>query len=191
MSDKKIILEDSADAAVFETREVEGWWSTDPQTGRILFWENDERMARWHGCTHKKCECGNIYRKNSYCEQCQARRELEKYSKYEVVEWDEDTPLFVHEYEHYVFDADDLFCFCSENELNPADLTLLLCDPVYPHMVFPDYWEECLPEDGELPDEIQTALDAFNEVIKNSKPTCWYPGKKRVVLPENWIEELK
>jgi len=46
---EKIVPYDSAEAASIQT--VTGWVS---RSGR--FWGNDEHMARYDGCTHRKCD---------------------------------------------------------------------------------------------------------------------------------------
>lgn len=81
MTDKKIIMEDSPEAASIKT--VTGWVSS---TGR--FWGDDERMARFDGSTHKRCDCGAVIAHRSYCRACSDRKEAEKWEAMPEAEWD-------------------------------------------------------------------------------------------------------
>src|ERR1035441_3784975 len=87
MMEPKIVLYDSPEAATFQTG-LSGWVS---RTGR--WWGNDEHMARWEGCTHKKCACGEITEKG-YCKACRDKKDDEKFWARPRVEWDGKAMLY-------------------------------------------------------------------------------------------------
>lgn len=72
---EKIVPYDSAEAASIQT--VTGWVS---RSGH--FWGNDEHMARYDGCTHRKCDaCETLIPVRGYtiCDQCREAKEIEKW----------------------------------------------------------------------------------------------------------------
>jgi hypothetical protein len=173
---EKTILDTSDEAAQQVT--ITGW------KGGGFFYGNDERSARYAGCTHRKCEtCENITPKSRiYCETCQSKRDRERYEKLPLVEWDGETPLVIFRDDRYFFDADDFFDWCECEEIDPASVMLVLCEPEYLHQIDTDTWSDDLPEDGELPDDVAAAVDALNKVIAAAGPSCWREGKQRVTL---------
>lgn len=166
---------DSPEAATQET--LTGWVSGGDDR---RFWNKDEHMARWSGCTHIKCECGNIHKKMyTMCKECGAKKSLEAYLKKEFKEYD-GSAVVTRDGDKYFFNEDDLRGYCEENEIE--ELELLFCEPNYYHTIDTDIWEGESPEDwdGELPKEMQEAFDKLNEVIKNNKEILSYaPGKIR------------
>ena len=65
---------------------------------------------------------------------------------------------------------------------DPEELELFICDPVKLGEIQSDYWDDDLPEDGELPPEVEAALEEFNAVIRKSKPVGWSPGKFAAIV---------
>lgn len=181
--EKAIIIYDSPESAQIKT--VTGWVSS---TGR--FWGKDEHMARWEGCTHKKCECGNLTEKSwTKCESCRAKNNLENYLKLPFKEWDFETPIYDDSSDKFFWSEDDLIEYIEEyqednNEL--PSLKLYLCEPQKFFDVSPDYWADIMPEDmDELPSEIKTALHNFNTVLKNAAPASWVRSKFRTEYKSN------
>jgi hypothetical protein len=61
-------------------------------------------------------------------------------------------------------------------------MPLIICVPNYPRQIDGDYWSDDLPEDGDLPTELEKAVDAFNKVIRNLQPLSWSPGKYAAIV---------
>lgn len=160
---------DSPEAAQLKT--VSGWISSD---GR--FFGNDENLARFAGSTHKICECGNeMPVSRIVCDSCYAKVRAEKYWKLPFKEWDRETPLVVYDDDKFFWDEDQIIEYLEENELNPEDLKLVICEPRYPSPIDSSYWEDDLPEDHELPDELQNKIVELNKFIKTLEPLGWWP----------------
>lgn len=186
---KPMIL-DSSDEAARLVDGLKGWVS---RTGR--FYGDDERLARWDGCTHVTCDrCGAAVEKSHFrCGPCGNKDRAERWAKLPLVEWDGETPFCLDDSDHYFFDADSFYDWLfDQNEdgdeddqrIRAEDVRLVLCDPVHYRPIDADYWYDDMPEDGDLPDDIAAALDALNAVIRAHKdPAAWFPGKQRIVMP--------
>ncbi len=126
MSDNPMILMDSPEAASIQT--VTGWVSR-----RGMFFGNrpdSELMARYHGCTHRKCEkCGELVDIHSHCHPCHAKAEIEKYGKMERRQWNGTDALYSQAVDHYFFDGDELDQYCEDKETTPKALRLIICVP--------------------------------------------------------------
>jgi hypothetical protein len=165
----KTILYDSEEAAQFKTG-LSGWVDS-----KGTFWGKHEDMARYSGCTHKICECGNPMQKHWLrCEECREKRDIEKYDSMERKEWDGETPLYSHSADRYFFDADELLDYMEEYECTEKDLRLIICKPVFLRQLDDDYFS---PEEGELSIAVQNAIDELNEVIREEGAVAWEPSK--------------
>lgn len=161
------VMYDSTEAAEIKT--VTGWVS---RSGR--FWGKDEHMARWEGSTHKLCECGNLIKKErSKCDFCSEKVRVEMYYKLPLAEWDGKTPVALWDDDKYFFDEGDIEDYLEESELEPEALRLVLCEPNYPRCIDEDYWEDSLPDDGEMPKDIKAKIEELNALLKSSKPISW------------------
>lgn len=176
---KPVVLADSPEAASFKT--VSGWVS---RLGN--FWGNDERMARYDGSTHRRCECGEIIEQRSYCRKCHDRKEQEKYLAMPAASWDGVIPLCIHGTDTYFFDVDSLLYHCEEQNCQPKDLPLVICVPTLAREIDPnEHYCDDLPEDGDIPPEIEEAFARLNAAIKACKtPLSWSPGQQ-AVTPES------
>jgi hypothetical protein len=176
-----VILNTSDDAAKQVT--VEGWVS---RRGIFYTGSDAERIARWDGCTHIACECGELAPKGyTKCLKCRVKADHERWLKMPLIEWDGVTPLVIHRDDTYFFDADSIYEHAAEAGCAVSDLELVVCEPCYARQVDEDYWQDDMAEDGELPDVIRKALDAFNKVVAAYRePLCWHEGNQRVVLPD-------
>ena len=175
-----IVLEDSPEAASIKT--ITGWVSRD---GR--FFGKDERLARFAGATHRTCaKCGEVHVINGYCHTCRDARENEKFNAMEKQDWNGIDPLVIFDSDIYFFDADDLDNYCAENDVKAHELRLVHCIPNMAREVESDYWEDALPEDGDIPKEMQEALDILNEAIRKAAPLSWSQGIIAAVVPEDW-----
>jgi hypothetical protein len=176
--EEKIIMYDSPEAASVKTG-LSGWVSANGH-----YCGKDEHLARWDGCTHRQCECGHIYEKTWVCcEKCRQKKSNERYlalphTPFEQVEccmlWDDDKFFFSHE---------DVEEYLEENNLQPEDIRLQVCEAKTGlSRVDEEQWREELPEDHELPPEIQEAIKALNEAISKHSPTVWWGIEKRTTF---------
>lgn len=165
---------------------IDGWVSRNG-----YFYGDDERAARYDGCTHVACErCGKPVRKGWLaCDECREKREAEKYAALERKEWDGEGMIYSDSHDQYFDcweDVDDLIDELSGpgSPVTIESLRLLICEPQYAREVDTDYWSDDLPEDGDLPPDIEEALEEFNAVIRNHRePLSWIPGKYAVRIP--------
>lgn len=177
MRTREIVRYDSPEAARQVT--VTGWVSLH---GR--FYGNDEHIARWDGCTHTVCDCGELADKGyTRCERCRAAAIVKQWEAMPIVEWDGETPFCEHDGDRFFFDEDSFYDWCDDEGIDPTEVRLVLCEGRRFRTVDTDYWCDDLPEDGELPDAIRDALDALNAAIRaHDKPAAWYPTKQRIVM---------
>ena len=141
-----------------------------------------ERIARYDGSTHSRCDgCGSPCEKSRIrCVSCQKKTDDERYAALPFQEWDGDTPLAIFGSDDYFFDLDDVEMYCDTHDCAPEDLQLVLCNPNNLSEIDSDYWCDDLPEDGDLPPEIEKALAALNSTIREyGKAVSWFPGKIR------------
>ena len=172
MTDEMILI-DSDEAAKRAT--VEGWMS---RTGRF-YWEY-ERSARYDGCTHVYCEdCNNIIPKSgiSICDDCKEKRDTSKYISMPRKTWDRETPIYSESNDEYFQDEDDLNDFMEEHGCSVESMRLIICEPTHFRTLDASFFYDDLPEDGELPAELEAAIDALNSVIETLPPGSWSPGK--------------
>lgn len=186
--EEKIILFDSEEAAKYVTN-ITGWVSKD---GR--FWGTDERAARYDGCTHVKCECGNITEKGWLkCDSCRHKADIEKYNSFPFREWDKKEPVYSYAADKYFFEESDLEEYCDEEEVDPKDLRLVLCNPNYLSEVELDGAE--LPEDTDLEDvvdkELLAMVAALNDKIRQQNPISYCPGRTRTEYVPNSIQSIE
>jgi hypothetical protein len=172
--EKELIVLDTDDG-VAELKTVTGWVS---RHGR--FYGDNEQLARYDGCTHKKCECGNTMTKGwTKCENCRHNKRLGLYNDFTFEEWDEIKPICTYDGDVYFFDTDSIEDYLEEHELEPKDLKLVICKPNYTREISDGYWEDSLPEDSDIPKELQIRLDELNKFIKTLEPLSWSPSNVR------------
>ena len=182
-TNQKIVMFDSPEAATYRT-DIKGWVSGDG-----LYFGNDERTARWSGCTHKTCECGKIYDKGrTRCNSCQAKIDMEKYYALPMVEWDGVTPVCTFDDDKYFFSDEEVLDYLADLDEETSEGRLVLCEPGKLHTIDADNWCDDLSEDGELPPEVQVKLDELNEAIKNAPTVTWWAGKTRINMDPLWAE---
>jgi hypothetical protein len=144
-----------------------------------------EQTVRKELSTHKTCDCGNIYEKNSYCDPCATKRSLENYCNKPFKVWDGTTPLCTWDNDTYLFDIESIEEYLEENELEPSDLQLMICEENNISNIDESYWEDIMPEnwdsmaDGNK--EFVQKLKEFNEFINMQPPFSWREGNHRTI----------
>jgi hypothetical protein len=94
----------------------------------------------------------------------------EKFFALPVEKWDSTTPLCVFDTDHYFFGEDVLDWLAH----HPEDVRICKCKPGYLHGVDAEQWADDLPEDGELPEDVQFAVNVLNTAIAAAGPVCWW-----------------
>lgn len=182
--EEKIVMYESDEAATFVTN-ISGWVSSNGH-----FYGKDERAARYDGSTHHKCECGEIAeRMYTCCKRCREKNDHARYMALPEVPFEEVECCMLWEDDKFFFDPGDVAEYLENNDLQPEDIQLQVCEAKdkLSH-VHEEQWQDELPEEGELPEEIRTALKALNEAIDNHSPTIWWGIKKRTTY-KNLYEE--
>lgn len=179
------ILNTSDEAARFVTG-IDGWAD---RHGRFFGNAKDaEEMARWSGCTHIVCpNCGTPTIKGyTTCQGCREKTATKRYEAMERKQWDGEIPLYSQTADEYFFSEDALNDYL-ESGGSIQSLRLIICEPIYLREVDVDYFCDELPEDGELPEDVFSALEELNKVIRDQKPVSWKPGKYAVLNLGNTI----
>lgn len=185
VNEKKIIMRESDEAASVKT--VTGWVSSD---GR--WWGDDENIARYAGCTHQLCECGQVVDKHTTrCNSCRRKDEDARFDALETKIWNGEEPIVLDHNDRYFFDAQDLLDYCYDEGVQPQDLRLRICEPQYGREIDDSYFCDELAEDGDVPDAIMEAMGVLNQAIKDSGPLSWYPSKYAAVIPDEYKVEVK
>lgn len=169
----------NSDSAAYFSLNIHGWVSSD---GR--FFGSDESSARYAGCTHRLCDCGEIMEKYyTMCASCKEKKEMAAYLLKPKKLWNGTDPLYSEKINGYFFNRNDFFSYLldhkDEKENFRISLRLVICDPVYLKVIDPyELYNDDLPEDGELPIEIIEAFKTLNKIISsNTVPIAWIPGK--------------
>lgn len=157
-----------------------GFMSTDN------FFFKDEKSARYRSHTHSLCECGTeIIRGYSICNTCRVKKRNEMFNKMTYCEWDGVEPLVIFDTDTYFFSSDDIDDYLEESGDKPEDLQLVICQPNMYQTINPDYWEDVLPEDGDIPESLYQKLKELNEFIKTLPPASWSQGNIRTYYTPN------
>jgi hypothetical protein len=194
--EETVVMYDSPEAATLV--EMKGWKS---RLGHFYPGDNpsSEHGARWSGCTHQTCVCGNIYEHGRVrCNSCQAKIDCEKYYALPIANWDGITPTCDDERDKYFWTKEELMDEMywqleeAKKRGEEPEMHVVIAEPHYLHQLDGSEWSDDLPDegDGELPDEVGAAIDALNAVLKEQGPSCWYPGKERIDMDKLW-KELK
>lgn len=176
----KQINYDSPESAAYKT-DICGWVSRNGH-----FWGKDEHMARYDGCTHLKCKCGKYFPKEGYmiCPECRVIHDQETYSSFPKEKWDDKAPIATFGGGEYFWSREDLDEYLEDNNLKVEDLQLVFCKPLLlPQFDAYDLLYDYLPDDDrEVPNDIEDAVSALNEVLLKHKQLSWYPGKVAVIV---------
>lgn len=161
---------------------VTGWVSSEG-----VFWGKDEHMARWSGCTHMTCECGDVHAKSqTSCDACFQKRDLARYAAMPE-RADTGDMLFSDYADRYFSEISEAEDYAFDEGLTLHDLRLIICEPNAMREVEDDYWEDDLADDRTIddtaPNAILQKLRELNDLIREIKPVLsWRPGKYRLAL---------
>ncbi|MFH1984821.1 MAG: hypothetical protein ABIL58_23515 [Pseudomonadota bacterium] len=188
--DEKIVMYDSPEAAKQGKKLLFGWWS---RKGRYYApGKEAEHMARWDGCTHRRCDCGEIMERMwTKCAKCREKAEVERHAARETAEWDGKGPIYSETIDRFFMGWSEVEDYCVDQDPPVAykDLRLLACQPIMAQPIDPfDYYGDNLPEedDGSLPHEIVMAFKRLNEEIRAcTTPLAWEPSKIAVRIGES------
>lgn len=174
MPEEKVLF--NSEEAAHRVTGIEGWVD---KNGR--FWGKDERAARYSGCTHMICECGNEMKKGyTKCENCIAKGRREKYLAMPFKEWNGEDILVMFSEDVYFRDEDEILEYLEDSESKPEDLMLCICEPNYFTPLDGSQWDDVLPEDADtLPKGLSAIIDEFNEKLKQIPAASYSQGKFR------------
>ena len=180
--DTKVVMFDSDEAAFLMTG-ISGWVS---RHGRFM--GDDERAARYDGCTHTRCEdCGEpVDRGRLICPKCNEARDVKRCAAMPKEEWNGEGMLYSDAADKYFSGWDEIESFLEDNDGAVESLRLIICVPQYLPLLCDDYGYDEIAEDGELPDAVIEAIEEFNTVIRKVGAVSWYPGKKAAIVPEQF-----
>lgn len=172
MDDKKIKYNSTEAARYVEN--IKGW--VDINNRFHGDGKDAEHWARYSSCTHMICECGNEYKKGwGVCSECRDKKELENYYKLDFKEYD-GSVVYSKLLDKYFFDENELIDYLYNEDYEiVTDLRLVLCKENYFNELESDYFEDVLPEDGDLPEKLQEAIDELNNVIKQLPCASYSP----------------
>lgn len=181
--EKAIPYEDAADQAT-----VTGWVCKKCRH----FWAADEHMARYCCSTTQPCKtggcAGRAKKGRRFCGDCERVESEKRFAAKKRVEWDGETPLFVWADDQFFYDAESLRDYCSENEIEPADMRLVLAEPTSPpDFDMSEFLCDNLHEDQELDDKEINAT--VNQWIKDQGVISWV-GTALVVTPESVVKHI-
>lgn len=172
MAEALVILPDDPRAARLVTN-LSGWVDRHGQ-----FFGDDEDLARYAGSTHSACkECGEVTSKGwLQCTKCRLRKDIAKYETYPKQEYTGDI-VYSDARDEFYLDEDELLDALVDGATCES-LRIVACEPQYAHYIdAEDFFHDSLPEDGEVPDELEKIVTAANEAIKAyGKPLSWVPA---------------
>lgn len=158
------ILFDSPEAARPAT--VSGWISA---SGRFF---TDERMARFDGCTHIRCQHCDAPTPKGYlfCNACREERDRAAYAAMEARDWDGEQMIYCEDREEYFSDPDEAMDQW-EGEGLPR---LVLCEPTFARAIDSGIWEDDLPgEEHDVPYWLAELIGEFNAKLKGTPVLSW------------------
>lgn len=169
---ENIIPYDAPESAHIVT--VTGWVSS---KGR--FYGSNEDLARYDGCTHRKCkECNALIPKwYTHCDFCRAERDVKRWESLPRKDWNCEDALYSESCDVYFLDIDQLSDYCLDHDIGVEQLRLVICEPISLSQIDSSYWHDELAEDQELPWEVEEAMEKLNEVIRAQPAVSWSPGK--------------
>jgi len=142
-----------------------------------------EEIARYHGCTHRRCQkCGEPAPKGyTACDSCRDKAEVERHAKMERRPWDGEALIYSQAADEWFHDLEEVLDHCACHEVTPESMLLVITEPVYADTIDPlEHYVDDLPEEsdyGDLPGDIQEAFETLNKAIVSCKvPLSWRPS---------------
>jgi len=188
MLEEKVLLFDDPNLVEYRT-DLEGWTGPD----RLYYGkgEEGERRARYGNSTHRKCGCGEIFPKNSYCRVCSEKKSKENFLKLEEVEWDGESMMCERYNDKFFSDMDEVLEYCEENEIELEELELMLCEKSVKisEINIDELNEEYCDADyngvSHYHPEIAKKVEELNELIRSAEPKLWFQTNKRIKIDKN------
>ena len=187
MKEEMIVMYDSPEAAHESVLTVDGksspcWVS---RHGKVYNQRDAEHLARYDGCTHRACGlCGApTERHYTACDKCREAAAVKRHAERERRPLNGEY-IYSNAADEFFDEWSDVESYCEEHGTTPADLRLLICEPVMAREIDPnDYYADDLPDDCGVPKEIEDAFQALAEAIRDCKtPLSWRPTKFAVDL---------
>ena len=137
----------------------------------------------YYSATQVLCKaCGMLTVKGyPLCAKCCDKADAERYAALPRAKWDGETPLYSETNGRFYNTPEEASDDAIEAGVPLADLRLVICQPVYATRLEVDYLSEDLPDDGEIPQQIIDAMDAFNDAVAGVI-LSWEPGKMALDL---------
>lgn len=180
MTDDKIIMYDSDEAAQYGERTIRGWFDRHNQ-----YFAGNEHLARYSGATHKKCDkCGEITRVNGYCKTCHIKKREEVFAKAEVIDWDGKCMVYSETLDEYYSEPILAVEDGDEHGIKPSELMLYECERLGLAELDSDQWYEELAEGDDVIDEIQGLVEKFNAGLVKLETNTWYPTSRAINVKE-------
>lgn len=172
------------DESVVEYRtNIEGWVGKNG-----IYYGKDQlgkERAMYANSTHKKCDCGNLFKINAYCETCREKKFKEKFLNLEEVEWDGESALVCFDDDRYFYSLEEAQEYCDDNEIDIKDLMLVQCEQKFrfAQINIDELNEEYCTDEETFSDfhpDISKKIDEINDLLKNTKSKLWYATNKRI-----------
>lgn len=174
MTQDKIIKYSDDESATYRT-DIKGWVSS-----KGHYYGKDEHLARYDGCTHKECECGeSMEKKYTICENCRYLKYKENYSKYPIETWEDEKPITPLRGDEYFWDWEEVFEYLDErNAYNiEGDKNITLEDLMLCHTeevpiptidisdVLYEYYSNADMDDIDIHPSVEKAVDELNTAL--------------------------
>ncbi len=96
--------------------------------------------------------------------------------------WDGETPLYSDPADEFFYSAREILEYLADNECTIEALELVICESQQLSYIDTGNWFDDLPEDGELPANVQEAVDALNKAIDEAGTVSWFPGQVAAIV---------
>lgn len=148
---------------------------------------NEERDARYAGCTHRPCKYCDAPAQKSWtaCDACRAKKDRQNWEALPGKPWYGDSPVCLWSDDRYFWCLQEFEDWAQDECIDKSKVMLVHCEPVYAPKIEHDYACDQLPYEAEdeLPGPILAAIAAFNAALDAyGKPLSWIAGNERVEL---------
>ena len=111
--------------------------------------------------------------------------EISFYPLRKKIKWDEIMPAYSLNQDAYFVSWSEVIDYCSALNLEPEELYLVSCLPVYLKKVTRDFWKDQLDEDEPLPSAVDKALKVLNMAVDMLDPVAYRPASEAIIIPES------